>query len=150
MGMHSGKAKEEQLGWLGKQWGIWNRHLLEERELVCLTVGRVGHWSLLRGLRRLEIAERKRHWKKLSAIATRSDREMLEVALAARSRCHYWRHVDEFFAIEQGRSMKAREQANRICRRGAVRLHRGNLQRLMKGDLADRLTRWAASMDLPF
>jgi hypothetical protein len=34
MALHDGKKKSEQLGWLGKQWGIWNREKFEARAPV--------------------------------------------------------------------------------------------------------------------
>jgi hypothetical protein len=31
MALHDGKKKEDQLGWLGKQWGIWNQEKFVDR-----------------------------------------------------------------------------------------------------------------------
>jgi len=62
MGLHDGKKKEAQLGWVGKQWGIWNRDTLKTRDARVFTLDPRAHVSLLRVLRKLEWARRcKRH-----------------------------------------------------------------------------------------
>ena len=54
--LHDSKHKREQLGWVGKQWGIWNRKSWEPRP--ALTAGTFTHRQRVIFCRRL------RNWSK--------------------------------------------------------------------------------------
>lgn len=48
MGMHNGKHKSEQLGWLGKQWGVWNKDKFVKREPLAVDLPMSCHAPFLR------------------------------------------------------------------------------------------------------
>jgi hypothetical protein len=60
MALHDGKHKEAQLGWKGKQWGIWNRAAFTERTPENFDINAKEHALLLRILRNLDRAEKMR------------------------------------------------------------------------------------------
>jgi hypothetical protein len=47
MALHDGKHKAEQLGWKGKQWGLWNGSLLQPRPFVEVELSEREHADLL-------------------------------------------------------------------------------------------------------
>jgi hypothetical protein len=47
MALHDGKHKAEQLGWKGKQWGIWNGRRLQTRPAVVVELTEQEHRMLL-------------------------------------------------------------------------------------------------------
>ena len=132
MAMHAGKHKEEQLGWLGKQWGIWNAAALVERKAFEVELTARQHFQFLRWLRRLEWAEKRRHCARLFEKALRGSR-----GLGGRVDAYSytaWMKENEWAAI------RYRVLARRL--KGHARpLHQGNLLRLMKGPTALRMLR---------
>ncbi|MDP1548490.1 MAG: hypothetical protein Q8L87_20955 [Anaerolineales bacterium] len=54
MALHDGKKKEAQLGWVGKQWGIWNESLFTEREPSTFDLNPREHAAFLRVLAKLD------------------------------------------------------------------------------------------------
>jgi hypothetical protein len=54
--LHSGKGKKEQLGWIGKQWGVIGRHLFVRRKPVELQLSLRQYWTFRRIIRRLLVA----------------------------------------------------------------------------------------------
>jgi hypothetical protein len=54
IGLHDGKQKEAQLGWLGKQWGVWNRDQFTKREPLKYSGGHRERMILLRTLSKLQ------------------------------------------------------------------------------------------------
>jgi hypothetical protein len=68
MAMHDGAHKAAQLGWKGKQWGVWNRAAFKDREPESVVMNEREHTALL-GL----LAEHDRQkksvelWKKIAA-----------------------------------------------------------------------------------
>lgn len=60
MGLHSGKHKASQLGWKGKQWGIWNREAFSERKAVEFIITDRERDLLYRILRKWDQADRMR------------------------------------------------------------------------------------------
>jgi len=51
--LHHGKAKREQLGWIGKQWGVIGRALFKRRKPVQLELSLRQYWTFRRVMRRL-------------------------------------------------------------------------------------------------
>jgi hypothetical protein len=47
MALHDGKHKAEQLGWKGKQWGVWNARLLKQRPAEVVELTETEHRALL-------------------------------------------------------------------------------------------------------
>lgn len=47
MAMHDGKHKAEQLGWKGKQWGVWNRAAYSHREPETVVLSEKEHGFFL-------------------------------------------------------------------------------------------------------
>jgi hypothetical protein len=118
MGMHSGKHKEEQLGWLGKQWGLWNVSAFAVREPVRATLNSKEHSRFLRCVRRLETAERRRHFLRLKMEAL-SMAQRFPIAAAA---------FDRKVARMRGRLR--------------VPVMHSRMIRLMKGSTAVRILDW--------
>jgi len=115
MGLHDGKHKEAQLGWKGKQWGIWNREAFSEREAVELELSAREHALFLRILRNWDVADRMRR--------ERDAEERADAETVARIR-----------AANGGRLPKCFKVVASPVRRPAPRyLHRGNLLRLLDG-----------------
>lgn len=112
MGLHGGKHKREQLGWLGKQWGIWNRERFTDRTPEVFEMAPREHSAFLRFLRRLELANRRTSISKAKEIL----KAPASVQAVAR-------------AVKTLRTLKGRR----------LRLHEGNLLRLMKGETAARI-----------
>lgn len=115
LGLHSGKHKESQLGWLGKQWGIWNQAALVERVPVELALKPREHALLLRILRNLEIAEKMRFETKKS--------------------------LRDYHALSYNFPEWAGSLAVRVKRPRRKLLHRGNLLRCTSGDRIEFLIR---------
>ena len=108
MALHGGKHKESQLGWEGKQWGIWNQSKFLQRKPEVVELTPAMHNRLLRVMRKHETAQRRTYLARLWAKA-RSGANLAN-ALAA-------------------------QKAIRLKRRLKVRpLHRGNLLRCTKGE----------------
>ncbi len=112
MGLHDGKHKAEQLGWIGKQWGIWNRGKFVQRAPVIFDLSTREHGAFLRFLRRLEAGNRRKAASDAWAFLTESS-------------C-----MDSEILTRAWRKFKALKKARR------VRLHGGNLLRLMRGETA--------------
>jgi hypothetical protein len=51
--MHNSKSKKEQLGWIGKQWGVIGRKRFARREALEVRLSIRGRWMLQRAVRRL-------------------------------------------------------------------------------------------------
>jgi len=116
MGLHDGKHKSEQLGWKGKQWGIWNRELFTEREAVELVLSETEHALFLRILRNWDVADRMRRERDREA---REDAEM----------------VAKICADNGGKLPSCFEVRPSPIKRPKPRLlHRGNLLRLLDGE----------------
>ena len=115
LGLHSGKHKESQLGWLGKQWGIWNQAALVERVPVELSLRPREHALLLRILRNLETAEKMRFEK------NKSLKEMASLAYTVPE----WANCLD---------VKVKRPRRRL-------LHRGNLLRCTSGERIEFLIR---------
>ncbi len=113
MGLHNGKNKEAQLGWLGKQWGVWNREIFEERDAKTATLSPPQHALFLRILRKWDVAQKiRREWERDRALLA----QILEVDPAMRPN----------FAI--------------VIKRPRRRLlHRGNLLRCIDGSLVESI-----------
>lgn len=58
MALHDGKHKAAQLGWEGKQWGIWNQALFTEREAQTFDLAPHEHAQFLRVLAKLDRSKR--------------------------------------------------------------------------------------------
>ena len=116
MGLHDGKHKTEQLGWKGKQWGIWNREAFTERKAVELVLSEREHALFLRILRNWDVADRIRRVKDAER---RADEEM----------------AGKIRAVHGGRLPRCFEVVASPVPRPAPRyLHRGNLLRLLDGE----------------
>jgi hypothetical protein len=111
MGLHDGKSKEAQLGWVGKQWGIWNREILDTREPVVYTLAPRAHVALLRVLRKLEWARRCRK------VVSRGVSMLAQIPVVLRGSLQ----------LRASKPPKVRP------------LHRGNLLRCMNGELVTRI-----------
>ena len=113
MGLHNGKHKEAQLGWLGKQWGVWNREILQERDPATFTLTPREHSLFLRILRKWDVAQKiRREWER--------DRALLAQILEANQGCA------SSFCI--------------VIKRPVRRLlHRGNLLRCVEGSLVESI-----------
>jgi hypothetical protein len=122
MGLHSGKHKDAQLGWIGKQWGIWNVSAFAKREPVRATLNGYQHRSYLRVVRRLESAARRRHFQRLKAVAA---------------------HVGGRFPI--ARASLDRKVA-KMARRLKVRELHSRMIRLMNGVTAARILEWSRGL----
>lgn len=115
MGLHDGKHKESQLGWKGKQWGIWNREAFTERQAVELVLSEREHALFLRILRNWDVSDRMRRER---AEEERTDAEM----------------VEKIKAISGGVLPACFSVVVTPVRRPRPRyLHRGNLLRLLDG-----------------
>jgi hypothetical protein len=122
MGLHSGKHKEAQLGWIGKQWGIWNVSAFAKREPVRAVLNRYQHRSFLRVVRRLETAARRQHFQRLKTVA---DRVGARFPIAAAS-------LDR--------------KVRRMARRLKVPQPHSRMVRLMKGATAERILEWSRGL----
>lgn len=58
MALHDGKHKEAQLGWLGKQWGVWNGSAFARRDPERFELDRREHAAFLRVLVRYDRSKR--------------------------------------------------------------------------------------------
>jgi hypothetical protein len=124
MGCHSGKKKEEQLGWVGKQWGVWNASIFAARRPETATLSRPETVSFCRVIRKLEASKRRNHCRGLSR---RLARARIECPLAAAS-------------IER--------ELKRMCRRLWVPEVHSCALRLMNGETAARIVSWAQGRGL--
>jgi hypothetical protein len=119
MALHDGKKKEAQLGWQGKQWGVWNQDAFVERTPSNysreLTPGMNA--ALRRFLRRWLSADRR-----------------FKAAL------HRYRSTLPHLAIEE--RFRHRETARVLSK--PFHLHNGNLLRCLDGKQVDRIL---AAMD---
>ncbi len=118
MGLHDGKHKEAQLGWKGKQWGIWNREAFTERKAVEFVLSERDHALLLRILRNWDVADRMRRERDAEAWA---DSEMVAQIRAA----HGGRFPSCFKVVPSP-----------VPRPAPRYLHRGNLLRLISEDVS--------------
>jgi hypothetical protein len=116
MGLHDGKHKAEQLGWKGKQWGIWNREAFTEREAVEFVLSEREHALFLRILRNWDVADRMRRER---AAEVANDQEIL-----AKIRADCGGFVPACFRLLYAPQKRPRPRY----------LHRGNLLRLLDGD----------------
>lgn len=115
MGMHDGKHKAEQLGWVGKQWGVWNDALFSKREPFRFELTPREHAQFLRVLRNLDAG------RKLSHLNAQDER-MLQTILRA-----YPGATRGGISIVPNRKPKAKP------------MHRGNLLRLVNGATIRRI-----------
>jgi hypothetical protein len=122
MGLHSGKHKAAQLGWLGSQWGIWNGEAFSRREPVRAVLNQYQHDQYLRVVRRMETAERRRHFQRLKAAA----------AVAARR----WPIAAASFD----------RKVARMARRLKVKTPHSRMIRLMDGTTAARILEWSRGL----
>jgi hypothetical protein len=122
MGLHSGKHKEAQLGWIGKQWGIWNVAAFTKREPVRATLNRYQHAQYLRTVRRLETASRRRHFQRLKTVAHRLG-QRFPIARATLDR-----------------------RVSRMARRLKVPTPHARMVRLMDGKTAERILEWSRGL----
>lgn len=115
MALHDGKHKAEQLGWLGKQWGVWNREKFTLREPSGFSgeVNAEEYRLLMRMWNRWERVKKKQRvaWLVARAAECPEERRELNAKAAAvrrglrRSlpaggfmRCVEGAHFDRFFA----------------------------------------------------
>jgi hypothetical protein len=111
LALHDGKHKEAQLGWLGKQWGIWNRAKFVSRDPERFELTPREHGQFLRILRHLD----------------RSIREGQQVRKEDAQR--YW------LEKEKARGALPPSIFLRPCPRPKEKLlHRGNLLRCVRGE----------------
>jgi hypothetical protein len=122
MGLHSGKHKEAQLGWIGKHWGIWNVSAFAKREPVRATLNGHQHAAYLRTVRRLETAARRRHFQRLKTVA---DRVGARFPIAAAT---------------------LQRKVARMARRLKVRTPHSRMIRLMNGATAERILEWSRGL----
>lgn len=113
MALHDGKSKAAQLGWEGKQWGIWNRELFTEREPAKFTLSAAQHSLFLRTLAKLE-------------------RSSKQAQLHAKYRAELQQHAELLAACPALVVVAPR-------RPKPPRLNRGNLLRCIKGDQVERI-----------
>lgn len=120
MGLHDGKHKAEQLGWKGKQWGIWNREAFSERKPVEFVLSD-REWNLL--LRLL------RNWDASDRARREQARERWEDAeMIGKIKAFSGGVLPSCFAvIDPPLPAKPRPRV----------LHRGNLLRLLPGDFVE-------------
>jgi hypothetical protein len=113
MGLHDGKHKESQLGWKGKQWGIWNREAFSERKALEFVLSEREHALFLRILRNWDMADRQR----------RNHEHACNLAYMHFAEFGYARHRVPSYALPATPPRPAPRY-----------LHRGNLLRLLDGD----------------
>jgi hypothetical protein len=120
MGLHDGKHKESQLGWKGKQWGIWNREAFTECPPVAdLILSEREHALFLRILRKWDQADRlRREQAQAHRDLEKCLNDLREFNGGRVPPCFSW----SFDSLEVFRRPKPRL------------LHRGNLLRLLDGD----------------
>jgi hypothetical protein len=111
LALHDGKHKEAQLGWLGKQWGIWNLWKFRVREPERFELTPRQHGQFLRVLRHLD----------------RSAREGMQ------HRREGWERRDLAAKIAAG-EMPADLHVCSGPRPKEKLLHRGNLLRCVRGE----------------
>jgi len=121
MGMHNGKHKESQLGWVGKQWGIWNSDTLVAREALMLEIDSRERNCLLRILRNLEAS---RYWLQ-SVLRDRKTLWMLH-----RHHNEYRAAMSEAHCVDYGAGWVVVPDPKPKLKP----LHRGNLLRCVKGE----------------
>jgi hypothetical protein len=105
MALHDGKRKAAQLGWLGKQWGVWNADLFVTRKAESSDLDPREHPIFLRVLRNLDVSQRR-------ALNRSRDQKLLN-ALPSELRASFVIVPDK---------VKPR------------RIHRGNLLRCVRGE----------------
>jgi hypothetical protein len=118
MGLHNGKHKEAQLGWKGKQWGIWNREAFSERKAVELVLSAREHALLLRILRNWDVADRMRR--------ERAAEEWNDAQVVAQIRAAHGGILPRCFEVVP----------SPVPRPAPRYLHRGNLLRLISEDVS--------------
>jgi hypothetical protein len=129
MGLHDGKHKTEQLGWLGKQWGIWNRGKYVERAPVVFDLNTRQHGAFLRFLRRLEIANRRSAAFRAWHLLLNAEWDLVEAPRA-------WRLIKAF----RRRGMVTLKGGVLFVHvEKSVKMHKGNLLRLMRGEIAAQI-----------
>lgn len=141
MALHDGKHKAEQLGWLGKQWGVWNREKFKARQPSCWS-GEIpddDHRLLLRIWTRWERAQKRariafllrrvgegkctpdevrEHLGKVRSLRRGLRRSLPEGGFM---RCVEGRHVDALFvALRSGRISYARDALSAAVSRPMV------------------------------
>jgi len=153
MALHDGKHKEEQLGWLGKQWGVWNRDVLQAREPYEFELPEKLHAKLLRVLahwdrsKREGIQRAKFEQEKLmmpDGLVTLGQRVEL-VRGRPRIVCEIRRVLPASLTVGGVLVAQSTEPTNASLvhvappRPKLTRMHRGNLLRCMPGDDARRI-----------
>lgn len=118
MALHDGKKKEAQLGWQGKQWGVWNRERFEPRDPSPLS-------------RDLSPA--------LNVAVRRFLLRWLTAQRRAKSAFHAGNAVKAAHAGNAAEAAEAAEKARALRR--PLRLHRGNLLRCLEGAHVENLLR---------
>ena len=121
MGLHDGKHKIAQLGWLGKQWGIWNREKYVDRLPAVFDLTARQHVAFLRFLRKWDVADRMRRQRTAEA---RQDAEMIAKIKASNGGV-----LPSCFSVVP----------SPVRRPSPRHFHRGNLLRLMVGDIPARI-----------
>lgn len=112
MGTHDSKHKKEQLGWIGKQWGVWNAELFGKRDpLGVYAMGDGPYFAVLRALSKLDVARRWMH-------SQAEDRRVYSDLLSNGVTCIHW--------VPDKKPKR-------------VEMHQGNLLRLLTGDVARRI-----------
>jgi hypothetical protein len=116
MGLHDGKHKAEQLGWKGKQWGIWNREAFTERDAVEFVLSEREHALFLRILRNWDASDRARRQQ-------------------AEEHVNDMRILNDLRTLPGGVPRCFRHTPARLPTKPRPRpLHRGNLLRLLDGE----------------
>ena len=127
MSLHNGKHKEVQLGWQGKQWGIWNRSAFMERKPEVVEITPRTHQIFLRVLVNFENAQRRRHisdyWAKYLRL----------------SRAGFTLPAHE--ALKKWNALRKRPLLRKSYPGCTHSIHRGNLLRCIKGETISTVLR---------
>lgn len=117
MALHDGKSKTDQLGWQGKQWGVWNREAFQHRQPAreSRELSPAQNYALRRFLLRWENAKRR----------TKAAYHLAIVATG---------NVQDYDLTDHWRK-------HRVFRKRLRKLHGGNLLRCLDGVHVSNLLR---------
>jgi hypothetical protein len=155
MAKHDSKESEGQGGWQGRSWGIVNRKLMVERKPTERTLTKPQHFRLLRmilrhqnSLRRRDIRKAHEEWQTaLDACKDNPDIRTLDVGkgrylVFEGDKCLGWSAGPVSFLPEEVKYHRLRKVL-----RPLRKMHGGNLQRLLPGEIVGRMVESILSAD---
>ena len=159
MAKHDSKESEGQGGWLGRSWGIVNRKVMVERKPAECTLNKPQHFRLLRMILRHQNSLRRRDLEKAKqACRVAKDSFVVEKVHIVNFRLVEFGKGklavfdgDTFLGMSLGNESAIPEERKYLRLRKVLRplrkMHGGNLQRLLPGEIVGRMVAFVVAAD---